>query len=244
MAIDVILRSLLMPVLLGQAFFLRQTVIDLPEPSGAREGKVGAGRALRLLIIGDSSAAGVGVKTQAEALSGQLSAQLGIDAHVSFRLVAKTGARTRDVLGWLPDLAGQTFDVVVTALGVNDVTKLTSARRFRRDQQKLIDALTQAQAARLILVSGLPPMDQFPLLPQPLRWVLGRQAARFNKILDQVVAQNRNCRKVVLGLGLGPHNMARDGFHPDATVYAAWAAAASALLRENQALLDAERTAP
>ena len=49
----------------------------LPEAAGAARGPGRArARALRLLIVGDSSAAGVGVRTQDEALAGHLTRTL------------------------------------------------------------------------------------------------------------------------------------------------------------------------
>ena len=49
----------------------------LPEADGAREGVVGSGdAALRLLVAGDSSAAGVGVARQEQAVVGHLARAL------------------------------------------------------------------------------------------------------------------------------------------------------------------------
>ena len=46
--------------------------LRLPEAEGPRAGSAGEGPALRLLILGDSSAAGVGTTHQEEALLGQM----------------------------------------------------------------------------------------------------------------------------------------------------------------------------
>ena len=60
------------PLLLLQGRRVRRSVPRLPEPTGPRSGCVGAGRSLRVLIAGDSAAAGVGSANQDQALSGQL----------------------------------------------------------------------------------------------------------------------------------------------------------------------------
>jgi hypothetical protein len=57
------------PLLIAQALRVRRNVVRLEEPPGARSGSEGAGAPLRLLITGDSAAAGVGARTQEEALS-------------------------------------------------------------------------------------------------------------------------------------------------------------------------------
>jgi lysophospholipase L1-like esterase len=244
MLLDLAARALLMPVLLGQAVYLRRSVITLPEPSGARSGVLGDGAPLRLLVIGDSSAVGVGVETQADALTGQVTTQLAGEGAIAFDLVAKVGAKTSDVLTWLDDLPQDRYDVVVTALGVNDVTKGVSLRRWLRLQRQLLDRLQTNFGAELILVSGLPPMHQFPLLPHPLRWVLGRQAVRFDRNLRDLVAQRADCVFVTVDLGLDDTNMAGDGFHPGPVVYAAWAKEVVQHIRSHPHLLDGANVTP
>ena len=70
--------ALAAPLLLVQGKYVRRVTPKLPEAAGAREGErrlrdAGGGPAsLRVLITGDSSAAGVGTQHQDEALPGQL----------------------------------------------------------------------------------------------------------------------------------------------------------------------------
>lgn len=150
-----------------------------------------------------------------------VTARLAPHARVSFELAAKSGAKTEDALGLLKDLHHAHYDIAITALGVNDVTKGISLRKWLRLQTALLDQLAQQSGTRQIIVSGLPPVGQFPLLPNPLRWVLGRQSARFDRHLHAVVAGRPNCASVTIDLGLDKGNMAADGFHPGASVYAA-----------------------
>ena len=82
----------LAPVLLAQGRHVRRTIPVLPEPSGSRQGVGGSGPLLRLLIVGDSAAAGVGARTQDEALSGRLVAGMQARCEVRWKLVAFTGA--------------------------------------------------------------------------------------------------------------------------------------------------------
>ena len=230
-----------MPVLLAQALYVRARALKLPEPEGARRGETGSGPLLRLLILGDSSAAGVGVETQDQALLGQVTRGLAPHALVQYQLVAQSGARTGDVLAWLDDLPDRQYDVVALATGVNDVIKAVPLRRWVQQQAMLIDRLTGEFGARHVVVSGLPPMHQFPLLPQPLRWVLGRQASRFDRHLRQMVGTRPRCHMLRVPLDLDAQNMAPDGFHPGADVYALWAQRICDSLLANPALLDPAR---
>ena len=68
--LDVATRIALGPILIAQARRLRLTALELPEPRGPRRGTVGqGGTVLRVLVAGDSSAAGVGARTQRDALA-------------------------------------------------------------------------------------------------------------------------------------------------------------------------------
>jgi lysophospholipase L1-like esterase len=229
--LDIAVRIVLLPVLIGQAILVSTRILKLPEPPGERSGIAGAGPAMKLLIIGDSSAAGVGADTQADALLGQLIQALCDNYTVQYDLVALTGARTADALGWLADLPSDRYDVVVTAFGVNDVTKGTSLRQFLARQRQLLDQLQSQQDAGLVVVSGLPPVGDFPALPHPLRWILGRQAARFDVALRQMVDQRAGCFALEFNQDLEASSMSRDGFHPGPAVYAAWAAEAAKCIK-------------
>ncbi len=239
MILDLAARVVLMPVLLVQAVYLRRTVLKLPEADGPRKGTVGQGPPLRVLVLGDSSAAGVGVQTQEQALLGQVSCRLADVATVEFELLALTGVRTGDALQMLRAHPEQIYDVVVVALGVNDVTKVVSLRRWIAQQSTLLDRLTGDFGARFVVLSGVPPMEQFPLLPQPLRWVLGRQAARFDDALRRLVDGRNDAVVVKIDMRLDQSNMAADGYHPGPVVYDAWAEVIADQILSRAGLLDA-----
>lgn len=212
------------PVLLAQSRHVRRTVPVLPEADGPREGEAGSGPLLRLLILGDSAAAGVGARTQDEALSGQLAVSLAPTFQLRWKLLAFTGATTSDMLGHLQGLPAEAVDVVVTSLGVNDVTGRVSLAEWRRTQQELIAVLQARFGARHLLLSGLPPMHRFPALPQPLRWYVGSRARDFNLALAKVAASCPGCEFLALGHEMMDASaMAGDGFHPGPPIYALWA---------------------
>lgn len=215
----------LAPVLLAQGRHVRRTTPLLAEPEGAREGAAGSGPLLRLLVVGDSAAAGVGAQTQDDALSGRVVAGLRASFHVRWRLTAFTGATTADMLDHLQQLPAEEFDVVVTSLGVNDVTGRRSLSDWRRQQEQLVALLGHKFGARHILLSGLPPMHRFPALPQPLRWYVGSRAQDFDRTLAHLAGNHPACEFVRLGYAMmDPQVMAADGFHPGPAIYDAWAA--------------------
>jgi lysophospholipase L1-like esterase len=178
---------------------------------------------LRVLIIGDSSAAGVGVETQDQALAGQLAQALSVDHRVTWRLEARTGVTSAKCLKRLRQTEPETFDVAVIALGVNDATRLLPTRAWVRTGQEIRAHLRRAFDVRHIYVTSLPPLGEFPLLPQPLARVLGQHADRMAYAQQEAVAQEDQTDLVTFDLPLEPDLMAKDGFHPGPEVYRLWA---------------------
>ncbi len=217
------LRILMLPLLAAQGAYVRHRALILPEAAGARDGTAGAGRDLNVLIIGDSSAAGVGVDTQDMALSGQLVSRLAHGFRVRWKLEAQTGATTASTIARLADTPRFQADAVVIALGVNDCTRGTTLRRWHTRQTQLYDLLRRDYGARRLYVTAVPPLGQFPLLPDPLRRVLGLHAARMDDVLSRLLDTQPDCTRISIDLPPDPRLMAADGYHPGARVYSDWA---------------------
>ncbi|MRR16733.1 MAG: SGNH/GDSL hydrolase family protein [Deltaproteobacteria bacterium] len=225
----------LVPLIIAQGLYVRRITPRLPEPKGSRSGLDGSGPSIRLLILGDSAAAGVGVSTQKEALSGQLISALGSDFRVSWTLIAQTGHTAETVAAMLETAPTEAFDVVVTSIGVNDVTHGTMARQWIIRQRRIIDLLQSKFHARHIFLSSLPPMHLFPALPSPLRWYLGMRAKRFNELLMEIAADCHRCALVATHFPLEDAYMAVDGFHPGPLAYRVWADQIAANIRSRLA---------
>lgn len=223
MLADTLLRIGMAPLLILQALGVRKSVQSLPEAAGPRSGTIGNGPPLRLHIIGDSSAAGVGAETQQDALSGQLAAQLAGHFSIHWSLDALTGATTRSTLRRLQGCKPEKTDVVVVALGVNDITRLIPVSRWLALQMALVDRIRNLYHPQQIYLSGIPPMGDFPLLPNPLRWTLGRQAAAFDRAMRQRAENLANLRYLPFDMAMTADLMAPDGFHPNPVGYAHWA---------------------
>lgn len=212
------------PLLLLQGLHVRRVTPRLPEPPGPRSGRAGAGVPLRLLVAGDSAAAGVGAASQGEALAGRLVAELSARRTLDWRLEARTGDTTADAHAHLAALPEDRFDVVVLSLGVNDVTRGVGRSRWLARQAALADLLQARFAPRALLFTALPPMHLFPALPQPLRWYLGARARDFNVALAQWLSGRDGCHLVAPDFDADSEQIASDGFHPGPAAYRAWAA--------------------
>jgi lysophospholipase L1-like esterase len=237
-----LLRTIsLAPVIVPQGIWTNLRVPTLPEPPGPREGSAGAGPPLKLLIVGDSAAAGVGVSHQDEALLGQVVSRLTGRYSVEFALHAKTGYTTADILRRLDDMAPRDFDVALTSLGVNDVLALTGRDTWLERQARLRQVLREKFGVRLSVLSGLPPVHSFPALPQPLRWHLGSRATEFNEVLDRAVDTDPDTRLVNLRFSADASMMASDGFHPGAPIYSEWGERAARIILSHEADAAARR---
>lgn len=218
MLLEILAKLLLMPLLTAQALRARKTATELPEPIGHRSGLSGNGSVLRLLIVGDSSAAGVGATRQSEALSGQLVSALASSHRIDWRLIAKTGTTTRTACPLLRSQTPSQMDVALVVLGVNDITSQIPLERLLRLRAALYEHLRREWGVSRIIATGIPPIEKFPLLPNPLRWVLSLQAQRFDRALHRQ-AHDLGVDYMPFDVPLSPEMMASDGFHPGPNTY-------------------------
>ena len=189
-------KAVYAPIIIAQGRYVKKVTPKLPEAAGARSGKTGKGQKIRLLIVGDSAAAGVGVDNQAQALTGNLVSALADCYQVEWQLLARSGHTTLDSLKMISEQPQQTFDIIVTSLGVNDVTGSLPASTWLSQQQDLITLLRKQFSCQQILITQVPPMGQFSALPQPLRRYLGARAAQFNRKLATLIESQSDCQLI------------------------------------------------
>lgn len=234
----------LYPLLYLQGKRTRRVTLRLPEAGGPDrgmayppDGQPSLAPALRLLCLGESPVAGVGVATHEQAISGQLARQLAQDrqATVSWQALGRNGADLAQALEHLvPQLPASTpaIDIVLIAFGVNDTTAFRPAARYRAELAQLIQAVQAKVAPTQIILSGVPPIHAFPALPQPLRFVLGCKARVLDQVARQVADSFANVHYVAMQLDSGdPALMAVDGYHPSEKGVHAWAVQLSQAIR-------------
>jgi lysophospholipase L1-like esterase len=217
---------LMLPVSALQGLRLRKKATRLPGAPGARTGSTGAGNTLQLLAIGDSIIDGVGTAHIGDSLPVQFAKALAEETGncVHWRVEGETGFDIDDVLGRLQSLddASQP-DFVLISVGVNDVTGLSSTRHWRKKLVELMDRLQQQWPGANIIFAGLPPMSQFPLPPQPLRFTLGIRAATLDQIAAGIIDGYPKAIHVPTLINPRQHGFCDDGFHPSAESCTLWA---------------------
>lgn len=217
------LLATLGPMFWVQGRYVRRVTPRLPEPPGERSGIKGTGPRLRLLLTGDSAAAGVGASSQAEALSGQLVQSLSKHFTVEWELVARSGLDSKGILETLQTVRAARFDVVVMSMGVNDVTGLMSPSEWNGWQNQLAQEIDRRFEPALLVHSAVPPMERFTALPQPLRWFMGCWASEMNRQLADSLASDSNRLVHHPFEQRVPGGLASDGFHPGPLAYKVWA---------------------
>jgi lysophospholipase L1-like esterase len=220
------LNPLLLPVVFAQGLWVKRVTPRLPDASGPNEGMV-AGKTppFRLIMLGESTVAGIGAPTHEFALTGQTAksyARLSGRA-VHWLALGRSGANARIALAELaPKLSGRRADAVVIALGVNDSTGLTSAQRWKDDILKLVVAIRGQLGDVKIVISGPPPLGSFPAFPKKLRVFLGCRSRRLDQALSQLVPSLHNIVHAPMIRELQDRHFCEDKFHPSTAGYAAW----------------------
>lgn len=196
-----------------------------------------AGSPLTYLVVGDSTAAGIGAPYD-DGIAVATARHLGATRQVTMHNFAVSGARIRDVLEeQLPQAEGLQPHLVLVSVAANDVTHLTSIPSMRRRLREIVTRLRVANPDVRIVVTGSPDMGSPPRVP----WIVRGAASVRTKMV------NRMFKREVQRLGIifapiaertGPlfrrdrTLFDTDRFHPNARGYAAWTTVLNEALRQ------------
>lgn len=245
---------LLAPVYFHQGRRIKRNTVRLPEPDGERCGFVSLHPAtdgpasdkstLKLMIVGDSAAAGVGSQTQQEALVGKLIPILThqLSAYSSFNMLdwslqATTGHTSFDILRRLYVLPApnRPVDVMLLSVGVNDTTSNVAIDKWKQQIEDIIAIAQRKFGVRELIFLSLPPMADMPAIPAPLNNFVGAKALLLDQILQQVCATHAGVNYMATDFArmIKEHSngspidiavmFASDGFHPSSLMYGYWA---------------------
>jgi lysophospholipase L1-like esterase len=225
------------PLLLWQGNRVRRDTPVLPAASGPTEGVVQAPMAptalpIRIIVIGESTVAGVGAGTHAFALTGCLAKAVAAERcqPVAWEAFGLSGATVESgSASLLPAIPTRERDLIVVAFGVNDCIAHTSGRAFAKRIARLVAAVRERSPRATpdappvpAIVCAAPPMDAFPALPQPLRAYLGARAKMLNDALKSTRIER--AAHVATKVNIDRSLFASDGFHPSEKGYEVWGA--------------------
>lgn len=220
--------TLLLPVLLYQGKRTRRITPRLPEAQGSPTGQYGEGKPdLRLLVIGESTAAGVGVAGHEQGLASQLALKLHerTGRTICWHTFGVNGIRLHQLNRKLAPMELPEADLVLLSMGVNDTTGFTPRHRFRRQLLALRDTLAPGYPGPLYLLS-VPPMHLFTALPTPLRQIMGWRARQLNRVYEQLTREAPDAFQYRSYSAITDTSLlASDGYHPNDRGYQAIAEA-------------------
>lgn len=210
----------------------------LPEAEGIQGlASTGANRTIRLIAIGESTIAGVGVPTHDVGFTGTLAKELArkLKANVSWRVYAKSGYTARRVTEKIiSSIAEKEIDLIIVGLGGNDAFALNSPNRWGRDIEELILALKEKYGTTPIVFTNMPPIKEFPAFTSAMKCILGNLVELLGEKLEQVVAKKSHVyyrsQNITLKDWIARMNIEHtekdffsDGVHPSLLTYQTWA---------------------
>lgn len=214
------------PVVLAQGRRLRRTTPRLPDAARPWEGELAGPDPLRLLVLGDSTAAGVGAPTQQLALPGRLAGALHerTGRGIAWRAVGENGATAHDLCErYLDEALESPADLLFLSVGANDALAMRSARAFAADVRHVLEAFDTANPRAFTLMSSLPVFGRFALLPQPLRTALYRHSLALEGAARAMIAPRPNALMSSDPPPYAEDFWASDLFHPSSHGYRDWA---------------------
>jgi hypothetical protein len=174
-------RSVLSPLFWTWLKAAAQDRRDWMYPTGTPEVRIAGTNPARILIIGDDTVAGFGVRTHQLGIAGHLARYLyeSLARGVVVTVAAQPGASARSTLKRLGDLDVGGFDAIVLMLATTDAFCLTPRRSWRRDMTSLVSFLKSADASSMFVTSAASLQSARPLSPFARR-LTGRHACLLN----------------------------------------------------------------
>lgn len=152
---------------------LKNDIIKLPSRSEylkieAKESKP------KLLIIGESTAAGVGASGTETTFASRIFKHTG--EKFSIINIGENGLMAKNLRRLYEKSEGEkgnSFSKAIILIGANDCFKLTPPWKFKRELETFILFLIKEKKVEKITIPLIPPVQEFPLIPPIMRFFLG-----------------------------------------------------------------------
>jgi lysophospholipase L1-like esterase len=201
-----------LPYLVYQAKKVRKSSPKLPSQSSLLT--LGQGEK-HVLLLGESTVAGVGASAAAQTLAGNFARMLGDSYQIE--TIGKKGLRVKDAFS-LYQLQKKsrttTSEGVILFLGANDCFLLTSPQEFKQELRSLIQQIQVETDANWIYLAAIPPVHLFPAFSEQMRAFLSKQRAYLQREMEDIAANDPKVIYHAIPMDLQPEFFSADGVHP------------------------------
>lgn len=222
-----LLTWLAFPVYIWQGLGVRRrTERMLPARGRVVHHIEGEGERVHLLVLGDSSAASVGVESSERGLAARLAHRVNqaTGRPVVWRAAgfnSATAGRLRDHV--VPNMDAGDWTHIVLSVGTNDAKNFHSGRRFNREFGTLLYALRAKWPQARIVWSPVIEMSRMPALPPALGRVLEIRAGLVNYWGRRLCLERGAVPATRLPIDDPSAGFSTDGFHASEAGYDRWA---------------------
>lgn len=214
------------PFLYLQGQYTRRKVGVLPGAGGETSGITANGSgSVKLLVIGESTVAGLGARSHDLALAGQFAVRLSqrVGKTVNWIAVGKNGVTAKRTIDELvPLIPDETYDYILIALGGNDVMKLSSPRKWRRDMTELLGILRILNPDSTIFLANCPMIKFSTAIPQPIKFILWELSKLHDANIKDLTLKMDKVFYYHQPRSLVLDNFFADGIHPSEKGYSDW----------------------
>jgi lysophospholipase L1-like esterase len=181
-----------------------------------------ASPALRMLIVGDSTAVGTGASSPEHSVAGLMARdhpRLLIDNR------AQDGARFEQVQAQLAGASGR-FDIVLIQAGGNDVIRLRSQDALKADIERVADLASERASVVVVMPAGN--VGNAPFFFAPWSWWMTQRARMLHRHVAQAATRtgaiyvNMFRERADDPFVATPSLNAVDGLHPSDSGYVVW----------------------
>lgn len=231
-------HSVRIPALYAKSKYIRLTMPTIPAAEKDWKGTTSDSPAKRLLCLGESTMAGVGLTSLKAGLPGLIARNMAHHGKEAWMwdTVAYVGYSIKQLLAKVQDRqAPNQADLTLVAIGGNDTFYLTKPSSWLTHIDQLCQWIHRHQPKSKIVFASMPPAGTFPSFGKYMRAFVGGQ----NQLLREAIVDYCKNQKDSITFveqpvvfeeyvqrsesGTTMADMFCDGYHPSAITYRLWA---------------------
>jgi lysophospholipase L1-like esterase len=199
--------------------FVSQSLIQSAQPF-----TLASGTAPSMLVLGDSTAVGVGASFPSESVAGRIATALHLKTVENY---AVSGARITDIPQQIERAQADSYDFILVMVGANDIIRFVKAETAEQSLKDVLKILPQASTTILTTAGN---MGAVALLPPFLKKKYTALTLEYHGFYKKLAENNGSIFvNMYEPIETDPFSLepsvylARDSFHPSSEGYRLWA---------------------